>query len=247
VGNLEIPYGVSLEGLLEVVGSWNRADAAGLPLSAKEVAEKARFKTKTIERQQRFMLQLGLLQKKGRKYSLTEAGAQVCRLADYQQTEDFYSKVRNLLTSWSELLLVLEFVRRVGTIAREKLVSRIVMYSGRPSGDKNAVTGAETLVDLLEKAGVTSQENGEVWIAKNTQTENDRLMEAESDRGEDMAKSTEVSRTVLKGKKEGGKTHIRVTVEVWHPGQERDDRWSGFIDRFREALLSLGIKEDSDD
>ena len=81
---LEIPYGVSLDGLMKVIAAWNRADVVERAQNAKQVAEKAEFKTKTIERQQRFLLQVGFLEKEGRKYKLTATGLKFSKLADYE-------------------------------------------------------------------------------------------------------------------------------------------------------------------
>ena len=73
---LEIPYGIGLKGLIEVISGWNRARADEKPMSANIVAGKTSLSVKSVSRQTRFLLQIGFLEKENQGYTLTKRGKQ---------------------------------------------------------------------------------------------------------------------------------------------------------------------------
>ncbi|RDE17603.1 MAG: hypothetical protein C4K49_02065 [Candidatus Thorarchaeota archaeon] len=170
-GAMAIPYGVSLEGLINVIRAWNRAQGYARPLKAEQVAErietgaKIASRAKVVCNQSSFLIQLGVLVKEGQSNRLTEAGQEVARAADSPLQEEFNSLMKKLILEWKQVQPLIEFVRNRGKVSRGEMFDRVLEEAKKSKSTTNAVMGGNTFVELLQRAGILVAEDDSVSLA----------------------------------------------------------------------------------
>ncbi len=161
---LAIPIGVSENGLKDVITCWFKAKAHITPLSIDEAAKKTSSKKQTIQRQLAFLIQVGILEKINDKYQFTNGGRFAAQYLEYSQRDDFQATMKNLVSKWSEIQPILDYIEDAREIHYPTLASRIMMHSERSPTDRNVSMGAQALVDLLISIGVLSHANHMIRI-----------------------------------------------------------------------------------
>ena len=168
MSTMTIPYGVSVDGLIDVIAAWHRTKGYINPLKNVEVAEritsdaKIESKTKTVSNQSSFLIQIGLLEKKGNQSQLTMMGHEIARLADYSVANEFNQKMKEELLDWKEGYPIFEFLFFRDSVDRTEFVERIVADAGKSMDTTNASMGGEALVSLLERVGLVETDSQQI-------------------------------------------------------------------------------------
>ena len=162
---IAIPYGVSIEGFLDVLGAWNRARGFDRPLKNKEVGSRIRSnaklesKEKVVSNQSTFLIQIGILKKEGNTNRLTDIGHVIARAIDFGLMDEFIDKMWNQLWQWPEGAPLFNYLYFRGQVEEKILLERIVAEAGKSMSTTNASMGSKTLVELflrihiLERSG----------------------------------------------------------------------------------------------
>ncbi len=212
---MAIPYSVSLSGLLDVLAAWNRARGHESARTTKEVAArigsdaKLESKAKVVSNQSSFLTQIGILRKEGQQSRLTDIGYKMVQMIDYRQDEKSNEILRSLLFKWTEGRPLLEYLFHVKQETKENLIRRVVEDSGKSMKTTNAVMGATTLIELLERVRiVTIDPDNTVSINQHIDLEHE--VAAKIAPGE----SREIPIAFLSAKRSAGKQDERVTIHV---------------------------------
>lgn len=178
---MAIPYGVSLEGFLDVIGAWNRARGCIGPLTNEEVASrtsseaKLESKKKLVSNQNTFLNQIGILKKNGKKNQLTDIGCKISRAIDYDLMDEFVEKMSDQLWNWSEGKPLLDYLYYRKQVDENSFLERIVADAGKLMQTTNAAMGAQTLVDLFLRVGIFERDEDSVKMTDNARKEYERL------------------------------------------------------------------------
>lgn len=186
MSKLSIPIGVSETGLKEVLTYWFRAKAYVTPLSLDEVAKKTSSRKQTIQRQLAFLLQIGILEKVDDRYKLTDDGRFVAQYQEYSQYDDFQAKMKILVSKWSEIQPILDYIEDTRSVHYSTLTNRIMMYSERAPSDKNVLMGAQALADLLISAGILSHTDYKIKILDRMKPGTETPIITSSDKGNEL-------------------------------------------------------------
>ena len=169
---ITIPYGVSFDGLLDVIGAWYRAQGYAKPMKTGEVGLQVRSgakpesKGKVVSNQSSFLIQIGILRKVGQSSQLTELGQEVSRLVDQGLNAEFNRTMMQIILNWSQARPLLDWIRDRGTVPKKELVERIVQVSGKSMGTTNATMGASALIVLLERVGLMRAEGSSFTMSE---------------------------------------------------------------------------------
>ena len=241
---IAIPYGVSLEGLLDVIGAWNRAQGYARPLKADEVAERIRSSAKTeskaklVSNQSTFLIQIGILAREGQSNRLTQEGREVARAVDFSRLDEFNSLMKKLILKWPQIQPLIEFTRYKGNVPREKLVERAVKDAKKSMGTTNAAMGGNTLVQLLEQVGILVAKGDSISLAKAIRHVGETLtLPKKSASDEQPAQTSRYDKELS-----SGGIAIQVTVLVAPSDDQNLERLREVISKLEETLTALGFK-----
>jgi hypothetical protein len=247
---MALPYGVSLSGLLDVLIAWNRARGYESACTTKEVAAwissdaKSESKAKVVSNQSSFLAQIGILKKEGKQSRLTEIGYKTVRMIDYRQDEKFNEILRSLLLKWTEGHPLLEYLFYIEQETKENMIRRVVEDSGKSMNTTNAVMGATTLIELLERVriGAIDAEN---TVSINQQIDLGHELETEIAPEE----SREIPIAFLSAKRSAGKQDEGVTIHVSFTiaGSLDEVQRERILADIRTVLKSLSFKVEADE
>jgi len=158
--DIDVPSNTPLDRLNEIIVGWYRSKAHEAPSSISEVNKRTGVETTTVSRQNAFLQDVGLLQKEGNLFRLTEMGASYAKFLDFGQIEEAKRTLRTILSEWKGFQQVYDYLDLKGPLSREELADRIGLASDKkPVGGTK--TGINAIIDLLLFAGiVVERENG---------------------------------------------------------------------------------------
>ncbi|MHA2323600.1 MAG: hypothetical protein ACXACG_18385 [Candidatus Thorarchaeota archaeon] len=228
---LAIPYAISVDGLFEVMAAWGRLDDQSKPATKDDVANVCKLGPESVRKQNPFLEQIGFLVKEGKHYSTSASGNKLAKFADYMMTEEFSRLFRDLVASWSELNPVLRYIQGIGKAKREEVVSRIILHSTRKRDNKDTISGAEALVDLLAKGNIINIEEDEITISEafNLEAYDDKISHLEPKKIQELT-----------GKKSKDNSFVEVKVIISIHG-EIGEETKKFIDDIVGTLQKLGF------
>lgn len=228
--NLAIPYAISVDGLLEVISAWNRLPNPREAASKKDVADVCRLSAESVRKQNPFLEQVGFLTKEENLYRLTETGLDLAKLADYMQLDEFGSRFTGIVANWKQLAPIIEYVKNVSG-ERDEIITRIILHSGRARDNKDTISGATALLDLMVTTGIFLESDGKVSLSSSF----------ESKRNLD----TEVHQFVSTQTAESIQVSIRVDIRI--EGGAPTTEQNRILENLISSLRSIGLTEISVD
>jgi len=163
----EIPKTVP-ETLNEVVAGYNKTADVGEEISDEDVAEMRDVGEDIAGRQKKFFADIGVLDKDGYDYSLTEKGNELGELVRFDQQEEAAKVYRELLDEWEPTEEILAHVGEEG-LSLDDLADRVALVTANELTSSRKERGAETVVDLLEWAGFLEEDDGVYRISKKSE------------------------------------------------------------------------------
>lgn len=131
--------------------------ASGLS-SATEVAQKAGISNRTqVSANNKFLLNLGIIEKDGRKKKITPDGEELALALANSAGEEVEEAWKEVFLGTQEIRELLEMINVQQSIPKEDISGRIASSLGMMKTDKNA-RKISRLVDLLERAGLIQKD-----------------------------------------------------------------------------------------
>jgi len=152
----------------EVVAGYNKTTDVGEEISDEDVAEMRDVSEDTAGRQKKFLADIGVLDKNGYDYSLTEKGNELGELARFNQQEEAAKVYRELFDEWEPTEEILGHVGEDG-LSLDGLANKVALVTVNELNSPRKQRGAETVVKLLERAGFLRQEDGVYRISENSE------------------------------------------------------------------------------
>lgn len=223
---LAIPYAISVDGLLEVISAWNRLPDSSDIASKEDVDDVCQLGAESIRKQNPFLEQLGFIEKEETAYRLTDVGSDLARLADYMRLDEFGLQFRGVVADWAQFIPVIEFVKNASA-ERDDIITRIVLHSGRAKDNKDTLSGAAALLDLMVTADIFQESDGKVTLSPSFQQQLDGNVEVRQFESTQMADSMEI------------RVRIDIQIERGTPTAVQ----SRIIEDLISSLRSIGFSE----
>lgn len=157
----------SIEKLKEVLAGYNKVWDAGDEIDDSEVAAVRDVSQDIARRQKKFLEGIGVLEKDGRSYLLTEEGHELGRLVRFNEDDAAGKLLREFLDGWEPTEEVLAHVD--GEMGLEELSGKVALVTANELSTKRKKTGARTVIELLEWAGYIEESNGKYSISEESQ------------------------------------------------------------------------------
>lgn len=154
-----------LESLNEVAAGYNKIADAGEEISDEGVSDVRDVSEDNSRRQKKFFADIGVLDKNGHDYHLTEQGHELGRLIRFNQQEDAAELYRELLDDWDPTAEILANVDEDG-LSLEDLADKVALVTANELTTRRKERGAETIVELLEWTGFLEEEDGVYRISE---------------------------------------------------------------------------------
>lgn len=165
----EIPKTVP-ETLNEVVAGYNKTADVAEEISDEDVAEMRDVSEDIARRQKKFFADIGVLDKDGYDYSLTEKGHELGRLVRFNQQEEAAEVYRELFDHWEPTEEILAHIDEEG-LDLEDLADKVALVTANELTSARKERGAETVVELLEWSGFLEEEDDIYRISENSEPE----------------------------------------------------------------------------
>lgn len=136
---------------------------AGVPVKLDDVAGRAAMSKPAVSGNNAFLASLGLIEG-GNNKQLTQRGLQAALTLDHPGTPEAFSAWSDVIDASPDLERVLDAVRIRKGMDEDALLSHIVLTAGVPKTARY-LTGARTLVDVLEFAGLLEEAEGRFTVA----------------------------------------------------------------------------------
>lgn len=136
---------------------------AGTPVKLDDVAKRAVMNKTGVSGNHAFLASLGLIEG-GNNKSLTPIGLKAALTTEHPGTPEAYDAWTNVIEQSPDLERVVDAVRIRKGMNEDALLSHIVLMAGVPKTNRN-LTGARTIVDILEFAGVLRESDGTFSVA----------------------------------------------------------------------------------
>lgn len=152
----DIPKGVSLETLHEILAGWSEAGAGEEPRYTADVEEVTSV-SDVVGRQSRFLEELGVLESHEQRHELTDAGRRLASALAEGDEERARTEAWDLLADWG-LTGEVRGVLAANPMERETLVPLVAELAGQDRTASRVESGLTTLLDLYEWAGLLERD-----------------------------------------------------------------------------------------
>jgi hypothetical protein len=147
--------GSSYKELIKIIQGYGRINGeASLP----DVAKMTAMAETTISANNKFLLALGIV-KGGKKKTITPIGGELATALEHNLPDVISAKWRVIVDATTFLQNVVAAVRIRKSMDESSLESHIAYSAGQPK-TPGVATGARTVVDILEAAGLLKEEGG---------------------------------------------------------------------------------------
>jgi hypothetical protein len=131
---------------------------ASVPVKLDDVAKRAAMSKTAVSGNNAFLASLGLIEG-GNNKQLTDLGLRAALTLDHPATPEAYRAWTDVIEASPDLERVVDAVRIRKGMDEDALLSHIVLTAGAPKTART-LTGARTIVDILEFAGVVNESEG---------------------------------------------------------------------------------------
>jgi hypothetical protein len=116
-----------------------------------------------VSRNNAFLAAIGLIEKDGRKWRLTEDGVAVGRALEYEAVDEVRSTLGDLLRGNDFAKKITTFLRGRGDVEQSQLAEHIARVAGAPK-KPNVLTGARTVIEVMTHAGLVQDDGGVIRL-----------------------------------------------------------------------------------
>ncbi|MFB6198656.1 MAG: hypothetical protein ABEI52_10375, partial [Halobacteriaceae archaeon] len=152
----DIPKGVSLDTLHEILAGWSEAGAAEEPRYTTDVEEVTSV-SDVVGRQTRFLEEIGVLEPHKQQHVLTDSGQELASALAKGDEECAREQARALLSEW-ELTQDVRDALESAPMDREELTRQTAEIAEQDLETSRVKTGITTLIDLWEWAGILERD-----------------------------------------------------------------------------------------
>ncbi|HET7322991.1 MAG TPA: hypothetical protein VFJ06_01530, partial [Halococcus sp.] len=135
--------------LKEVLAGYDKTADAGDAISDEAVEEVRDVGEETAKRQKNFLCEIGVLDKDGNDYQLTEKGQQLGNYIRFNQNDQARELFRDLLTNHNSISELLSHFDSEG-LGHEDLVNKVGFVTANELTSDRIKSGAKAMVELLE-------------------------------------------------------------------------------------------------
>lgn len=153
----------SVDSVNEVVAGYNKIAEAGQVIDDEMVAEARDVTSDVARRQKKFFAEIGVLDKDGRDYTLTEQGDELGEMVRFNQEDEAMAIYAELLDEWEPTAEIVAHADNDG-ISHDDLVDKVALATSTELTTARKKTGAGAIIDLLVGAGFFD-EDGDVYYA----------------------------------------------------------------------------------
>lgn len=160
----------SLESINEVAAGYNKTVEPGEKIDDEDVSEARDITKDTALRQKKFFAEIGVLEKDGRDYNLTEKGDKVGKLIRLNHEDEAYEVYAELLEDWEPTA---ELVAHAGEdgLSDDELMDKVSLATATELNHRRKKVGANALIDLFTEAGFLEEEGDEYYAADRSGTD----------------------------------------------------------------------------
>lgn len=243
----------TLESLNEAVAGYNKIADPGDEISDEGVAEVRDISEDNATRQKRFFAEIGVLEKDGHDYYLTERGHELGRLIRFNQDEDAGELYKELLDDWEPTAEILAHIDE-GGITGDDLSDKVALVTANELTTARKQRGAQTVVELLEWTGMIEEEDGAYYIPQDGETVQYDESETESE-SDPSPSSTALEQSKLpiesqtsQSTPNGGERELEIPVQTEGIDISLDISGSDDPENVEQILLSIrrGLEKDLD-
>lgn len=236
--------GSSLEEIEKIVEAHAQK---GAPASNRDIAKISGASDSTVSRNNGFLVSVGLLND-GKKKEATELGRNLGNALHHEQEDDIAKYWQEVVGGSAFLSEQLTAVRVQKGVATDDLPGKI-LYNAGASKNKYTKTGAQAVVDLLVRAGLLYEDDGEYQVATESsepavsaEDEGEKSLRengASSERTADVAGS---GRTAS-GLQGGHPLQLAVNLQLQLPEFDDAKKYEELFKALREHLLDWDDQE----
>lgn len=154
--------------LKELLAGYDKIANAGDEITDEAVAEARDIGEDNARRQKKFFIDIGVLEKDGWNYYLTEDGEELGRYLRFNQDEPAKEVFKELLNNWEHTKEILSYFDSEG-MERRELMDKIGFVTSTELKSDRKEWGAEAVADLYEWTGiVVTGEDNQYYLPEDT-------------------------------------------------------------------------------
>lgn len=180
----------SAQQLRELVAGYEKIADVGEEITDEGVAEVRDISKDLARRQKKFVAEIGVLEKDGWDYFLTEKGQKLGNYWRFNQNEQAQQILGDLLKEWEPTPEILSYFDN-GRMTEEEFKNKIGFVTSTELSNKRKNSGAKALIDLYEWSGFVEQDGGEYQRSSENQTAPEEEYEQEEPFSEPDQKPSE--------------------------------------------------------
>lgn len=196
---------------------WYRADAHEEPKSNSDVAGYTSISESTISRQNKFLTDIGILEKEGQQRKLTDTGLKITKNLAMAQEGPAKREFRTLLENMELTDQLHSIVEMNGPLEEEALLKELASITGFDNEGRHK-TGLRSLADLYEWAGYFETSDGHYKAVPLEELEE----EESSEKSEHIEKKDKDSRTIVKKASTRSDIEVSISLEVSTDDSDQD-------------------------
>jgi hypothetical protein len=211
------------------------ASAKGAPFVAvklDDVAKRAAMNKTAVSGNNAFLASIGLIEG-GHNKHLTESGVRAALTLDHPGTDDAYRAWSDVIETSPDLERVVDAVRIRRGMDEDALLSHIVLTAGVPKTTRS-LTGARTIVDILEFAGVLKESDGTFTVDVPDELSDSGATRARSSPG---GQAPIADQPISPGRRSSASAPFVLNVHVWVAAKETD--FNELADELKQLLSKL--------
>ena len=168
----EIPR-ARVDTVKEAIAGFEKPSEVGEEVSEEDAKDARDISEDNAKRQKRFLADIGVLNKEGYDYYLTEDGQAIGEYIRFSQEEQASETLRKLFNqNWEALDELLANIDEEG-MEGEDLVDKIAFITETELTSNRREYGVETIVDLLEWTGFLESDEDDIYYLVNDEKESD--------------------------------------------------------------------------
>ena len=230
----------SYKELVKIIQAYGRV---GTEASLADVARLAVMNETTVSGNNQFLVSIGVIQG-GKKKTITALGSELARALEHEESlpEEAAGKWRAVVDSNDFLQKVIAAVRIRKSMDESSLESHVAYSAGQPRTPAVA-TGARTVVDILEAAGLLKEEGGNLVPLTPEPRPIPETVEKTLSISDSMPLPAENIQTLLSSTTRPGAVYLNIDVRVQCTPADLDDLGR----KLRKVLRDLNEAEKKPD
>jgi len=229
----------NLKTVKEVIAGSEKVGEKGEEVPIDKVSEVRDVSLDNAKRQRKFLSDLGIFEKDGHSYLLTEKGETIGEYLRFNQDEEARKEFKAVLDQWEPLEEILSHVD--SEISEEDLKQKIAFVTNTELSGTRKKSGAKGVVQLLEWTGYVEENNGNYIRTHSDETENTDSEEGSNskERGQNLAADSnaaeEVSRK-MDARVSSSSPKASFDIEISLDGDEDPENVKKIVEGVLQAL-----------